>query len=191
MNRPKRETILWAVVLMAAFMHALAAPADAAPQTFPFGLEKLQWKMSYAEVKALLSSSIPEMKAPPIGAPHTDHQEYFWGPLAFKDCTLQIWTFFANGQLDYIYVGPAYVGAVRSPVTEACKTAMQDELIGHFGETARNQFISPVTHRNMGTVMKWKTPETLISYGNARVNLQEVGSPGLTITDFAGPPGSK
>ena len=160
---------------------AMAQPAN----TFPFGLENLKWKMSYAEVKARLSASIPETTAF-IGTPITDQRQYFWGPIAWKDCRLQIWTYFANDQLDYIYINP-----VLGPVSETCKTAMQDELVAHFGETARKEFISPHSHKSMGITMNWKTPETILIYGNARVNLEEAGAPPLTIYDSVSPTASK
>ena len=181
---------LKSIFLFGLLTAATGATAAQPTNTFPFGMETVKWKISYAEVKQILSPSIPEMRAP-IGAPTTDQREYFWGPLAFKACTLQIWTFFANDKLDYIYVGPAYVGAVLGPVAETCKTAMEDELVPHFGETPRKEFISPVTHKDMGIIMNWKTPETSAIYGDARVNLYEVGGPQPTFYDFIGPPVSK
>jgi hypothetical protein len=173
-----------ALFLLIALMVATEAKAQPA-NDFPFGLENLKWKMSYTEVKERLSASIPETAAF-IGAPTTDQRQYFWGPINWKDCRLQIWTFFANDQLDYIYINP-----VLGLVSETCKTAMQDELVAHFGETGRKEFISPHSRKKMGIVMNWKTPDTIVSYGSARVNLEELGAPPLTIYDFVGPPVSK
>src|SRR5215469_14938611 len=84
----------------------LTTPAAAQTgEAWPFGLENLKWEMSYEEVKAQLSGSIPEMMAPP-GAPVTDQRGYFWGPLHWKDCVLELWTYFAEDKLDDIYIQP-------------------------------------------------------------------------------------
>lgn len=159
----------------------MAQPAE----TFPFGLDKLKWNMRYADVKAQLSPSIPEMKAP-IGAPTTNQREYFWGPLPWKDCMLEVWTFFADDRLDYIDVKPR-----TGLVSDSCKTAMQDELVAHYGETARNEVVNPINHKSSGISMIWKMPATMAIYGNARLTLQEAGAPELTFYDSVGSPVSK
>jgi hypothetical protein len=175
---------------VAVLLGALMATTGAAAQTndvFPFGLENLRWKMSYAEAKAQLSLSIPAMSGSTRGAPHTNQAEYFWGPVHWNDCTLEIWTFFAKDQLDHVYVMPQL-----GPVTDACRMAIEDELVAHYGETARQDDITPPPRRTkIGISMSWKTPTTTASYTSSfggQVSLQEAGGPGLTFYDFIGSP---
>ena len=150
--------------------------AGQAPETFPFGMENVKWKMSYAEVKAQLEPSAPEIMAPP-GAPLTNQRGYFWGPLHWNGCVLQMWTYFANDQLDYVYVEP------ERPVSYACNSSVEQELTAHFGEGLRREFMSPFTHKSVSNVT-WTTPTTRVQFGGGTrsvVNLYEVGGPEFSI----------
>jgi len=92
-----RCSILAIVGLLAITGAARSQAAD----DLPFGLSGLHWGMAEADAVAQFSALAPAIPEPK-DAPLTDQIPRYFGPYAWKSCSLEIWAWFAEDKLDQI-----------------------------------------------------------------------------------------